>query len=210
LLIIGVGCPATRQQPVRTRSSSGASRPFAYLLSTRRPEPVRRYAAGTVHQRGGHVAGSGPAAVRGWNPSYTWTVGGDFNVDPAVLQRRGQFPVGAVVHNSGRATHQSGAELDYFVTSDHTGAANGITAHRMDGANSDHYAVWLGGLRAGAEPPQLKVMPVGDADLSGDGITPNAAGYDKMAAVYGDAIRDALIKDWVSENPACCFKPPTG
>ncbi len=102
-------------------------------------------------------------SVRSWGAQYRWTAGGDFNVDPETLQHRGTFPVGAHVYNSGESTHQTGGELDYFVSSDDN--AGDATASRMPGGSSDHYPVWWGGMRAAAEPPELKVMPLGDSTI---------------------------------------------
>ncbi|MFF9645785.1 GDSL-type esterase/lipase family protein [Kitasatospora aureofaciens] len=100
-------------------------------------------------------------SVRSWGAQYRWTAGGDFNVDPRTLQRRGTFPIGARVYNSRLPTHQSGNELDYFVSSD--GNPGDATASRMNAGSSDHYPVWWNGMRAAAEPPELKVMPLGDS-----------------------------------------------
>lgn len=113
-------------------------------------------------------------SVRSWGAQYRWTAGGDFNVDPRTLQDRADFPVGAHVYDSRRPTHQHGGELDYFVSSDdRTGNARAI---RMDAGSSDHYPVWWNGMQAAAEPPELKVMPLGDstlgpADKIGYGVT---------------------------------------
>ncbi|HEX7304938.1 spherulation-specific family 4 protein [Lentzea sp.] len=97
------------------------------------------------------------AEVGRWsNSTARWHAGGDFNLDPEEMQRRQYFPV-AHVYNSGRATHQNGGELDYFVTSDIQ--ARLPNARRLNGASSDHYAVNLGGLLASAMPPQVRVRP---------------------------------------------------
>lgn len=78
----------------------------------------------------------------------SWTIGGDFNAEP------GSFPppLGSSTYRTGQATHQSGGEYDYAIAS-----AN-IPNHpvaRLNGASADHYAVGIGGLRAGAEPQAL-------------------------------------------------------
>ncbi|MCZ4126195.1 GDSL-type esterase/lipase family protein [Streptomyces sp. H39-S7] len=100
------------------------------------------------------------SSVDRWTPGGVWTAGGDFNVDPRVLQNRPLFPMGATVYSSGQATHQDGGEYDYYVTSDRS--SSNFRAVRQDGASSDHYAVSLGGLAAAADPPDFKVMSIGD------------------------------------------------
>ncbi|WP_179083781.1 RICIN domain-containing protein [Streptomyces rectiverticillatus] len=85
-------------------------------------------------------------------PGRSWTVGADFNNEP------GNFavPPGAHRYNSGLPTHENGRELDYVVSS-----AN-IPDHpvrRLDGASADHYAVAVGGMRAGGEPHALFTSP---------------------------------------------------
>ena len=104
-------------------------------------------------------------AVDSWNPAYTYTVGGDFNRDPAALAAQNNntgIPPGAHRLTTGRATHQAGGELDYFVTNDPSTPTS--PAHLINGAQSDHYPVMVGALQAMAEPPDLSMM------ISGDGI----------------------------------------
>ncbi|WP_159400137.1 hypothetical protein [Streptomyces griseochromogenes] len=77
-------------------------------------------------------------------PGRSWTVGADFNNEP----RRFALPPGAHLYNSGLPTQDNGRELDYVVAS-----AN-IPNHRvvrLPGSTADHYAVAVGGMRAGGE-----------------------------------------------------------
>ncbi|HEY4459342.1 MAG TPA: arabinofuranosidase catalytic domain-containing protein, partial [Pseudonocardiaceae bacterium] len=95
--------------------------------------------------------------------NYSYTVGGDFNVEPAQLAGPNGLgiPPGSRIINSNQATQQSGRELDYFVTDDQTSPptlANGRAAIRQNGAQADHYAVRMGALRAASLPPSLDVM----------------------------------------------------
>ncbi|WP_285483798.1 FG-GAP-like repeat-containing protein [Amycolatopsis sp. NBRC 101858] len=110
-------------------------------------------------------------AVRSWNPQYNWTVGGDFNREPADLGNQPAFPQGAAILATGLPTHDSGEEYDYFVTDHHP--AVDIPINRLAGRNSDHVPVMLGNLRpaAAAEPPDLKVMPIGDSLAESHSVT---------------------------------------
>ncbi|WP_240124266.1 arabinofuranosidase catalytic domain-containing protein [Streptomyces sp. MUM 136J] len=94
--------------------------------------------------------------ITGLNANYTYTVGGDYNRDPSLLQ----LPAGARVYATGEATQQSGGELDYFVTNDPSAPTTGAT--RQNGSQSDHYPVQLGGMQAAAEPQDLRGMFNGD------------------------------------------------
>jgi len=89
---------------------------------------------------------------------YTYMVGGDFNIDPAVLNNAG-IPNGDSIYASDLATHENGHELDYFVGNSPVGTG----AIRLDGRQSDHYPVQLNGLAAGAVLPPLNVTVNGDA-----------------------------------------------
>ena len=95
--------------------------------------------------------------VRSQNPSYTYTVGGDFNLEPASLT----VPAGARILAPRQATHQSGGTLDYFVTNDPTSPATGPLVLDNRGG-SDHWPVQLGTMQAAADTPQLRVMADGD------------------------------------------------
>ena len=86
------------------------------------------------------------------NITSTYTVGGDFNREPVDLA----IPAGSRILRGYEPTQQSGRELDYFVSNDPTSPAS--PARRLDGAQSDHYAVMMGALRAAAGPPSLRVM----------------------------------------------------
>ncbi|HEY4460369.1 MAG TPA: endonuclease/exonuclease/phosphatase family protein, partial [Pseudonocardiaceae bacterium] len=95
--------------------------------------------------------------------AYSYTVGGDFNVEPNQLAGANGLgiPPGSRIINSNRATQQNGRELDYFVSDDPTSPptlANGRAAIRQNGAQADHYAVRMGALRAASLPPSLDVM----------------------------------------------------
>ncbi|MEZ0113923.1 hypothetical protein ABH920_007957 [Catenulispora sp. EB89] len=95
--------------------------------------------------------------------SFTYTVGGDFNMDPADLAARG-IPNGARILDSGQVTYtnlEDSAELDYFVTNDQsrlTPLSNGRYAEAEGLALSDHAPVRIGRLGAAADPPDLKAM----------------------------------------------------
>ncbi|GHI09547.1 hypothetical protein AQI88_27900 [Streptomyces cellostaticus] len=85
-------------------------------------------------------------------PGRSWTVGADFNNEP----RRFALPPGAHLYNTGLPTQDNGRELDYVVAS-----AN-IPDHRVErlpGSTADHYAVAVGGMRAGGEPSPLFTSP---------------------------------------------------
>ncbi|MEU1439266.1 FG-GAP-like repeat-containing protein [Streptomyces sp. NPDC005786] len=94
----------------------------------------------------------------------TWTVLGDFNRDPDSFFR----PPQSWLYRTHEATHQSGGELDYAVSSEN------IPDHpvrRQPGASPDHYAVAIGAMRAAAEPPELRILPFGDSITFGAGST---------------------------------------
>ncbi|GGN48198.1 hypothetical protein GCM10010109_85170 [Actinoplanes campanulatus] len=113
------------------------------------------------------------------NTTYHVTIGGDFNVDPAILGDRRHFPTNMRINSSGQATHQSGGELDYFVTT-HTDQPQTVTV-RPNG-NSDHWPVLSGQINAAAGAPspsptpspsanpvidEIRVMPTGDGITAG-------------------------------------------
>lgn len=106
------------------------------------------------------------ATVRGWNPNYRWTVGGDFNRRPADLVAEGGLPASANTYSTGMVTRQaSGRELDYFMSSH---SIRNLLRYRLaaNGA-SDHNPVQLGGMRAGAEPVDLRHLAGGDSNTQG-------------------------------------------
>ncbi|MCL6737132.1 glycosyl hydrolase family 18 protein [Streptomyces neyagawaensis] len=149
--------------------------------------------------------------------TYHATIGGDFNVEPGVLSRRANFPQGMEIEASGRATHQSGSQLDYFVTT-HPNLDPGVEV-RSDG-DSDHRPVQFGRLRAagptpspaaGPEIDELRVMPAGDGITAGVNSTDETGyrGYlDTIvkglytAAVIGGTAATLLFKrtDFVGEQ----------
>jgi hypothetical protein len=123
--------------------------------------------------------------------NYSYTVGGDFNVEPAELAGANGLgiPPGSRIINSNRATQQNGRELDYFVSDDPTSPpvlANGRTAQRLNGAQADHYAVRMGGLLAAAEPPSLKVMLQGNKCVGCD--SSNGLLYEGFKALMAASI----------------------
>ncbi|MFF4488568.1 FG-GAP-like repeat-containing protein [Streptomyces sp. NPDC001544] len=131
-------------------------------------------------------------AVTGWQPpgqTYTWTVGGDFNVDPGILQTRYSLPAGVIFHDTPQniPTHQNGGRLDYFVTTQRPQIDLGH-ADRRDGLNSDHFPVGLGRMQAAAEP-----LPLSDVrwEATGDSIT-YADGFGSSTG--GGYIEDLDIK----------------
>jgi lysophospholipase L1-like esterase len=125
--------------------------------------------AGSHGSDSGDLVAAIADAVHGWDPSYTYTIGGDFNLDPAALT----VPAGARTAASGEPTHENGGQLDYFVTDDPGRPQGSIagqarlvatqTGGEARGQQSDHYPVMLGGLQAGAGPLTLKVMNNGDS-----------------------------------------------
>ncbi|MEW2119604.1 spherulation-specific family 4 protein [Streptomyces sp. NPDC005474] len=102
----------------------------------------------------------------------TWTVGGDFNVDPAILAQRSNFPRGPHIHASGQATHISGHELDYFVSTEPTVARPPWV---RNGATPDHFAVQLGPLRS-----PVRGTPVPSARV-GSFLGPTATGSARIS-----------------------------
>src|SRR3989454_8622761 len=69
---------------------------------------------------------------------------GDFNRDPSTLIG-GPLRASAHIYRSGRATQQSGGELDYMVASRDMGALGLLyQGHRLGGFSSDHYPVEFG------------------------------------------------------------------
>ncbi|MFC5662563.1 glycosyl hydrolase family 18 protein [Kitasatospora misakiensis] len=111
--------------------------------------------------------------------TYHATIGGDFNVEPGDLSQRSNFPRGMVIHGSGRATHQEGHQLDYFVTT-HPNLDPGVTV-RSDG-NSDHRPVQFNRLNAAGATPSPAASPEIDelrVMAAGDGITVGANSADE-------------------------------
>ncbi len=110
--------------------------------------------------------------VTGRNQNEQWIALGDYNRQPGAFP----LPAGSAVYNSGQPTQQGGNELDYAVASN---PANGVLVGRLAGASADHYAFFLGQLRAGAEPREryssdraLESMQSGGVlDADGGGTT---------------------------------------
>ena len=132
-------------------------------------------------------------AVTSWGAQYEWTIGGDFNREPEDLTGQDALPPGTYVYGSDEPTHIYGdtpRELDYFLTNER--ATSNIPVIRAPGASSDHVAVWLNGLAAGAEAPDLRVMATGDG-LNGTDGPVDAHGYQEYAMdSVADFYRNAL------------------
>jgi hypothetical protein len=142
--------------------------------------------------------------------TYHATIGGDFNVEPEDLSARANFPQGMQIRSSGRATHQEGHELDYFVTT-HLNLDTPVDV-RSEG-DSDHRPVQFGRLNAAGPTPspaaspieELRVMPVGDGITVGatgyrDGLSTQAKGM-TIAALFGGALSVIFSRtDFVGEQ----------
>ena len=138
-------------------------------------------ASAMLNAIGGAVQRSQPAGV-----TYNWTVGGDFNTEPDSLQAR--IDHGAVVTPSGQppeivasgqATHNSGRELDYAVTtSPDSGSIEALTPLPNQGG-SDHQPVAVvptptAGSGGSSNSTSIVVMPVGGYAM--DGVNDTRAG----------------------------------
>ncbi|MFI5761197.1 FG-GAP-like repeat-containing protein [Streptomyces sp. NPDC051563] len=98
-----------------------------------------------------------------------WTIGADFNTEPGRFAQ----PANSYRYATGLPTQQSGRELDWVLSSER------IADHpveRRPGEQADHYAVQVGMMRAAAEPPDLRILPLGDSITYGAGSS-NGAGY---------------------------------
>ncbi|MEU7192987.1 FG-GAP-like repeat-containing protein [Streptomyces xinghaiensis] len=129
---------------------------FSYHALSSRRGPGGRDAPAMLQEIAGFVNNQGQ--------NRTWTVLGDFNREPDSFFR----PARSWLYRTGLPTHQSGRELDYAVSSEN------IPDHpvrRLPGSSPDHYAVALGTMRAGAEPPELRILPFGDSITFGAGST---------------------------------------
>lgn len=164
----------------------------------------------TVHALsggGGDAAGLLDAiddAVEEWSVDqplpYRWVVGGDFNVDPTVLQEeRDRFPVARVLSTDvNTPTHNNGGRYDYFVTDDFNTANTLGDAWINDRQPpGDHRPVGLGRLRAGAEPPDLpsdiRLMPIGDSITEGWGSSNNSGARDEIQESLGQVTVGELL-----------------
>ncbi|KFE69672.1 Cytolethal distending toxin subunit B [Hyalangium minutum] len=90
------------------------------------------------------------AAQHAQQNNWRWAVLGDFNRDPANLQR----PANTFLYRSGLPTQRSGGELDYMVSDLQT---NDWHARVGGNSNSDHWPVQFGALRAGAQARLLHI-----------------------------------------------------
>ncbi|MER5887167.1 FG-GAP-like repeat-containing protein [Streptomyces sp. NPDC001941] len=98
-----------------------------------------------------------------------WTIGADFNIEPGRFAQ----PANSYRYATGLPTQQSGRELDWVLSSER------IDDHpvaRRPGEQADHYAVQVGAMRAAAEPPDLRILPLGDSITYGVGSS-DGAGY---------------------------------
>jgi cytolethal distending toxin subunit B len=78
------------------------------------------------------------------NAGLDYAIMGDFNRDPATLIG-GPLRPSAHIYRSGRATQQSGGELDYMVASRDMGALGLLyQGHLIGGISADHYPVEFG------------------------------------------------------------------
>nr|MDT0664832.1 hypothetical protein [Micromonospora sp. DSM 115978] len=130
---------------------------------------------------GGDAAGMIRAvddAVESWSPNYDWTVAGDVNTDPATLEQRlDNFAVPPVyqIYRPRRATHHSGGELDYAVSSTF------ISRHPVNvlsRSSADHNPVAIGGLRAPTTTPSPLPTPSARVLAGGDSQTHGHGGSD--------------------------------
>ncbi|QLH26375.1 FG-GAP-like repeat-containing protein [Streptomyces sp. Rer75] len=111
---------------------------------------------------------------------YNWMVAGDFNRTPGNLAHASGDPeVEGYFYHTRRATHQSGGELDYAISSDEI---IDHRAYRLHGAGSDHFPVQIGGLQARGEVEQpllggnIVVDPAGDSIAVGENSS-HKSGY---------------------------------
>ncbi|WP_406170385.1 hypothetical protein [Streptomyces sp. NBC_00996] len=128
-------------------------------------------------------------AVEDWQPpgeEYSWTAGGDFNVDPDILEERSAFPVAMPVSTpSNVPTHDSGNRYDYFVTDDIPASRESAYLVGMYQPPSDHRVVGLGRMRAAGEPPsEITLLPLGD-DLKGWAAATNPAPATRSKRIWG-------------------------
>lgn len=133
--------------------------------------------------------------------TYHWTVGGDFNVDPRILQEdRAGFPVARVLStDENTPTHNSGERYDYFVTDDFN-AANSLGGAWLNERQppSDHRPVGVGRFQAGAEPPdppsEIRLMPIGDSITEGWGSSNSSGARDEIQDSLGKVTLGELLK----------------
>ncbi|MFE3740780.1 glycosyl hydrolase family 18 protein [Streptomyces sp. NPDC059134] len=150
--------------------------------------------------------------------TYNATIGGDFNVEPGTLAQRANFPQAMRIHGSGTATHQSGGQLDYFVT---THVNSDLTVTVRSEGNSDHRPVQSGRLNAAGPVPspaagpqidELRVMATGDGITAGvhstdeggfrDYLNTIVKGLTTIAVIGGPAAAGLIFKrtDFVGEQ----------
>ncbi|MFG2622980.1 hypothetical protein ACGFXC_35755 [Streptomyces sp. NPDC048507] len=102
---------------------------------------------------------------QGWN----WTIGADFNTEPGTFAQ----PDNSYRYATGLPTQQSSRELDWVLSSEQI---NDLPVVRRNGEQADHYAVQVGTMRAAAEPPDLRILPLGDSITFGAGSS-DGSGY---------------------------------
>ncbi|MFD9049453.1 glycosyl hydrolase family 18 protein [Streptomyces zaomyceticus] len=140
--------------------------------------------------------------------TYNATVGGDFNVEPEVLEERTSFPPTMRIHASTQGTHQEGGVLDYFVT---THFDHGLTVSVRPEGNSDHRPTQSGRLNAGGTSPpplpspspgaidELRVMPTGDGITAGVHSTDDGGFRDYLKAILGGLTTIAVVGGTMAE-----------
>ncbi|MFC9797253.1 FG-GAP-like repeat-containing protein [Streptomyces sp. NPDC127584] len=98
-----------------------------------------------------------------------WTIGADFNTEPGTFAQ----PDNSYRYATGLPTQQSGRELDWVLSSENI---RDLPVERRRGEQADHYAVQVGTMRAAAEPPDLRILPLGDSITFGEGSS-DGSGY---------------------------------
>ena len=121
-------------------------------------------------------------------PGRHWTVLGDFNVAPGSFVQ----PAPSYRYSTGLATHQSGNELDWALSSENV---PNLPVRRLPGASSDHYAVGIGAMRGEAQPHTLRILPLGDSITDGVGSLTGA-----YRGPLGDRLQQHSIVDYVGSR----------
>lgn len=133
---------------------------------------------------GSAVLANAQAAAGPRNPPLhrDWTVGADFNRRPTTTGREPGLrqhpdwsriirPPGASLHilASGQATHRSGRELDYAVTTSAVEPDDFTATVQTNNGGSDHEPVWirLTATRTSNQRPQFASLPVGGHAVDG-------------------------------------------
>ncbi|WP_069173496.1 GDSL-type esterase/lipase family protein [Streptomyces griseus] len=132
--------------------------------------------------------------VQSWNDHFEWTVGGDFNTTPQVLENRRDFPEVAWTHTTGLPTHRGDPprELDYFVSDQYQPH---VMMQRLDPGVSDHWPV-----QAGPDQPYEPHWPE-DMDLMamGDSIT-HGVNHSQDDGYRSDVKNHLLWSNWADDT----------